>query len=282
MILNYITWNVDPILFRIGSIKVGWYGILFAVGLILIGYTIVERMWKHEELPEKWLTSLFIYTILGTFIGARLGHCLFYDPWYYLANPVEILKTWKGGLASHGGVLGIIIAIYFYSKKVSHKSMLWTFDRLVVPTGLVAAMIRTGNLMNHEIYGHPTDLPWGFRFIQNIPAWQAGAEPIYSLPSHPTQIYEALAYLAIFAICMYLYWKKDAQKQTGLLFGIFMIWVFLFRFFVEFLKNPQEDFEVDMVLNMGQLLSIPFIILGIWSVMHSIKQKKKLEKVNNQ
>lgn len=270
--INYITWTVDPILFHLGSIKVAWYSIFFGVSLIIIGYAIVEKMWQHEQLPERWLNYLFLYTILGTIVGARLGHCLFYDPQYYLANPLEILQTWKGGLASHGGVIGIIICIYFYSKKVTHKSMLWTFDRLVVPTGLVAGMIRLGNLMNHEIYGHPTDLPWGFRFITNIPQWQAGADPIFSLPSHPTQIYEALAYFAIFGICMYLYWKRDIEKRTGLLFGIFMIWVFTFRFFVEFVKNPQESFEYGMTLNMGQLLSIPFILVGIASVVYALKR----------
>lgn len=140
---------------------------------------IVERMWKKEGLPPAWIDSLLIYTMLGTVIGARLGHCLFYAPEYYLANPIEIFKIWEGGLASHGGTLGIIIAIYFYSKRVSHKSMLWAFDKLVVPTGLVAAMIRLGNLMNHEIYGHSTDLPWGFRFIDNFTRMENGGGSLF-------------------------------------------------------------------------------------------------------
>lgn len=165
--LDFITWTADPAIFSIGSREIRWYGLAFAIGF-LIGYKIVEKMWKREKLNPAWIDSLLIYTMLGTVIGARLGHCLFYAPDYYLANPLEILKVWEGGLASHGGTLGIIIAIYFYSKRVSHRSMLWTFDKLVVPTGLVAAMIRLGNLMNHEIYGHPTDLPWGFRFIENL------------------------------------------------------------------------------------------------------------------
>ncbi|KGN71886.1 prolipoprotein diacylglyceryl transferase [Porphyromonas sp. COT-108 OH1349] len=273
--LAYITWEADPIILTLGRVRLSWYGLLFAVGLLVFGYYILDKMWKREQLPEKWFTYLVIYTVLGTFIGARLGHVLFYNPSYYLANPIEILKTWEGGLASHGGVLGIIIAIYFYSKKVSHKSMLWVFDRLAVPSGLVAAMIRTGNLMNHEIYGRPTDLPWGFRFITNLYGGEIhGGEPVFSLPSHPTQIYEALAYLIIFAICMYLYWKRDAYKKTGLIFGVFMTLLFTARFFIEFLKNPQEDFEVDMLLNMGQLLSIPFIIVGIASIVYSQKAKQ--------
>lgn len=183
---------------------------------------------------------------------------------YYLANPIEIFKIWEGGLASHGGTLGIIIAIYFYSKRVSHKSMLWAFDKLVVPTGLVAAMIRLGNLMNHEIYGHSTDLPWGFRFIDNLHAWRMGAEPIFTAPSHPTQLYEAACYLVTFAICMWLYFKKEAWKKQGLIFGVFMICVFGSRFFIEFVKNDQEPFEAGMMLNMGQWLSIPFVLAGCW------------------
>lgn len=272
--LSFITWTVDPAIFSIGSREIRWYGLAFAIGFA-IGYWVVAQMWKREQLPDKWLDSLFIYTMLGTVIGARLGHCLFYAPEYYLANPLEILKVWEGGLASHGGTLGIIIAVYFYSKRITHKSMMWTFDKLVVPTGLVAAMIRLGNLMNHEVYGHPTDKPWGFRFIENLHAWKQGAEPIFSAPSHPTQLYEAGCYLITFLICVWLYFKKDAYKKEGLIFGIFMIGIFASRFFIEFLKNDQEAFEADMMLNMGQLLSIPFVLLGCWSIWRALKKKQK-------
>jgi prolipoprotein diacylglyceryl transferase len=266
--LNFITWTANPAIFNLGPREIRWYGLAFAIGFA-IGYWIVEKMWKQEKLKQEWLDSLLIYTVLGTAIGARLGHCLFYAPDYYLANPVEILKIWEGGLASHGGTLGIIVAVYIYSKRISHKSMLWTFDKLVVPTGLVAALIRLGNLMNHEIYGHATDLPWGFRFIQNIHAWRNGAEPIFSAPSHPTQLYEAGAYLLTFVLCMWLYFKKNAWKREGFIFGIFLICVFGFRFFVEFVKNNQEAFEASMPLNMGQLLSIPFVLAGIYFVWHA-------------
>lgn len=150
--------------------------------------------------------------------------------------------------------------------------MLWTFDKLVVPTGLVAALIRIGNLMNHEIYGHPTDLPWGFRFVDNLYAWRHGAAPIFTPPSHPTQLYEAACYLLTFALCMWLYFKRDAWKRQGLIFGIFMICIFTARFFVEFLKNYQEDFETSLPLDMGQLLSIPFILLGIYCVWRAMKR----------
>ncbi|MDR2808935.1 MAG: prolipoprotein diacylglyceryl transferase [Tannerellaceae bacterium] len=278
--LDYITWAADPAIFSLGSREIRWYGMAFAVGFA-IGYLIVERMWKNEKLPPDWINSLLWYTALGTIIGARLGHILFYNPGYYLTHPIEILKVWEGGLASHGGTLGIIIAIYFYSKRVSHRSMLWTFDKLVVPTGLVAALIRLGNLMNHEIYGHATDKPWGFRFIENLHAWKKGAEPIFSAPSHPTQLYEAGCYLLTFALCMWLYFKKDAYKKEGLIFGLFMVCIFGSRFFIEFFKNIQEDFEADMFLNMGQLLSIPFVLAGIYFVWKALYKNKTYETKRN-
>ncbi|MBR8729792.1 Phosphatidylglycerol--prolipoprotein diacylglyceryl transferase [Porphyromonas levii] len=273
--IGVITWTLDPILFQFGGIRVGWYGILFAVGLIVFGGGILGKMWKHEGLSDQSYNWLVVYILVATVVGARLGHCLFYEPAYYLANPLEILQTWKGGLASHGGVIGIMVAVYLYSKKVSKQSMLWTFDRLCVPTGLVAAMIRLGNLANHEIYGHATDVPWAFRFIENIPQWQMGAEPIFTAPSHPTQLYEALTYLLTFGVCMWLYWKKDAYKHEGLIFGVAMIMIFVARFLIEFVKNDQVGFEVDMSLNMGQWLSLPFILIGIAAVAFSLKRPEK-------
>lgn len=271
--LSDITWTADPAIFTIGSKEIRWYSLMFIIGFG-IGYKIVERMWRRESINPKWIDPLLYYTLIGTVVGARLGHCLFYDPGYYLSHPIEILKVWEGGLASHGGVLGIIVAIYFYSKHVSRQSMLWTFDKLVVPTGLVAALIRIGNLINHEVYGLPTDRPWGFRFIENLHAWRQGAEPIFSAPSHPTQIYEAVCYLLTFVLCMWLYFKKDAWKKEGLIFGIFMICIFTARFFIEFLKNNQEDFEAAMPINMGQCLSIPFIVTGIYFVVRAWRRSR--------
>jgi len=272
--LNYITWTVDPAIFTIGSHEIRWYGLAFAIGF-LIGYKIVEKMWKQEKLNPAWIDSLLLYTFLGTVIGARLGHVLFYAPGYYFANPIEIFKIWEGGLASHGGTLGIIIAVYFYSRRVSHRSMLWAFDKLVVPTGLVAAFIRLANLMNHEIYGHVTNLPWGFRFITNLHAWKQGADPIFTAPCHPTQLYEALCYFITFIICMWLYFSKKAWKKEGFIFGVFMICIFTARFFIEFLKNDQEDFEANMILNMGQCLSIPFVLAGCYFVWRALKKNDK-------
>ncbi len=285
--LSFITWTADPSLFTIpegfpllGGRDIRWYALAFAVGFA-IGYKIVERMFKQEKVNMEWLDSLLLYTILGTVVGARLGHVLFYNPSYYLANPIEILKVWEGGLASHGGVLGILLAIWIYSRTVTHLPMLWTLDKLVVPTGLVAAFIRLGNLMNHEIYGHPTDMPWGFRFVQNLHQWMLGAEPIFTPPSHPTQIYEALCYFATFILCMWLYFKKKAWQKQGFIFGIFMICIFTARFFIEFLKNNQEAFEEGMTLNMGQWLSIPFVMLGAYFVWRSLTNKSNTQYVQN-
>ncbi len=269
-----IVWTVDPVFFSIGSLSVRWYGLLFAVGFF-IGYKIVEKIFQHEHAPEKWLDKLFVYVLVATIVGSRLGHCLFYGWEYYSAHPLDILKIWEGGLASHGGTIGIIIAILIYSRKVTHLSPLWTFDRLVVAVPLVGAFIRMGNLMNHEIYGHATTLPWGFRFIDNLYLWKMGAEPIFTEPSHPTQIYEAACYLLTFAVVMYLYWKKNAGDRPGLIFGTFFIGIFLPRFLIEFIKNDQEAFEATMTLNMGQWLSIPFILLGIYLAVRALKRGER-------
>lgn len=282
-----VTWNVDPTIFTVLSREIRWYGLLWVIGLIVAVY-IVQRIYKSEKLPEKWFDSLFVYMMLGIILGARLGHCLFYEPEYYLANPVEMLKIWEGGLASHGGVIGIIIAVWLYSKRVTKKSMLWTFDRVMVPTGFTAAMICFGNLMNHEIYGGPTDLPWGFRFIDNVGLWMRGAEPVYTEPSHPTQIYEALIYLLVFGITMYMYWKTNAKNRQGLILGVGIALIFIARFFIEFVKNVQVDSEIAMRENtgliLGQWLSIPFIIWGLWLIWRSMKRKAELpvqkEKIN--
>ena len=276
MVLSFITWSADPTAFTIPLLdkEIRWYGAFFALGFAL-GSWMVYKIWKNERLNIDWFDKLFFYVIVSATIGARLGHCLFYNPGYYLANPIDILKIWEGGLASHGGTLGIIIAIWIYSKKVTRMSMIWTFDRLVVPVGFVAAFIRLGNLMNHEIYGHPTGLPWGFRFIENLPYWEHGHPPVYSVPSHPTQIYEALCYILTSLICLWMYWKRKDYKYQGLIFGVFMIGIFLTRFFIEFLKNYQEDFEEGMLINMGQILSIPFILAGIWYLYKGLKEKYK-------
>lgn len=267
-----VTWTVDPVLFSLGPVSVRWYGMMFVVGFF-IGYKIMERIFCHEGVPEKWLGILLIYVVIATIVGARLGHCLFYEWDYFSKHPVEILYTWNGGLASHGGTIGLMIAVILFSVFTTKRNPLWTFDRLVIPIALVGALIRMGNLMNHEIYGHPTDLPWGFRFVANVNAWMAGADPIYTVPSHPTQIYEALCYLALFGLLMWMYWKKNAGERPGLIFGVFFVWLFTSRFLIEFIKNPQEAFEVGMTLNMGQWLSLPFILMGIGLIIYSLNAR---------
>ena len=270
--LDFITWTANPNLFD-GFVTIRWYGLMFVIGF-WIGYRIMYSFFKHEGAPEAWLDTLLIYVVVATIVGARLGHVFFYQWDYYSANPMEILKIWHGGLASHGGTIGIIIAIIIFSRLVSKRSPLWTFDRLVIPIALVGALIRMGNLFNHEIYGHATNLPWGFRFIENIDQWMAGAQPIFSAPSHPTQIYEALAYLALFGLLMWMYWKKNAEARPGLIFGVFLTWLFSARFVIEYVKNDQVEFEKDMILNMGQQLSIPFIIAGIILIIYAMSIPK--------
>lgn len=272
MLLNFIDWNVDPIIFSVLGREVRWYGLLFGTGLLILGPWIVYRMWKREGLPEAWYEKLWWTVLISTIIGARLGHCLFYNPLYYLANPVEILKVWEGGLASHGGTLGIIIGVWIYSRKVTHKPILFTLDRLAVPVGLVAAMIRLGNLTNSEIFGRPTDLPWGFRFHLSPEYLALNTE----LGCHPTAIYEALGYLVVFGLCMWLYWKRDAaRRRSGLILGVFLFGTFFTRLLVEQVKLVQEPWELGMVeaigLNQGQLLSIPFVAVGLWLIIRAMR-----------
>lgn len=257
MLLDYVVWNASPDIFT-GPITVRWYGLMFAIGF-LVGYNIVGRIFRHEGAPERWLGILLLWVLGATIIGARLGHVFFYEWAYYSQHPVDILKVWEGGLASHGGTIGIIIAVILFSIFTTKRSPMWTFDRLVIPVALVGGLIRLGNLMNSEIFGTATTLPWGFMFIRSR-EWQM----LYSGQAcHPTQIYEALCYFALFALLMWMYWKKNAEERPGLIFGVFLLGIFIPRFLIEFIKNDQVAFEADMTLNMGQLLSIPFIIGGI-------------------
>jgi prolipoprotein diacylglyceryl transferase len=269
--LAYITWTADPAAFHIPiwGREIRWYALAFVLGLMR-GLWILSKMWKHEKLNIEWLDKLFIYAVVSLIIGLRLGHILFYDPISYLKNPLEILAIWHGGLASHGGAIGILIGIWIYSKRVTHKNMLWTLDRLVVPVGFIAVLVRLGNLMNSEIYGHPTTLPWGFNFVRS-PEWHY--PPINGLPCHPTQLYEAFFYLLTGFLCLWMYWKRENYRYQGLIFGVFLIGIFLSRFFIEFFKNVQESFEENMILDMGQLLSLPFIIAGIWLTYKGLKAK---------
>ena len=270
---GFITWTANPVLFQLGFFAVRWYSLMFLIGFT-IGYYIIYKMFKHEGARQEWIDKLLIYVAIATIVGSRLGHVFFYQWDYYSQHPLDIIKIWEGGLASHGGTIGIIIAILLYSKYVTKKSPIWTFDRLVVPVALVGALIRIGNLFNHEIYGHDTTLPWGFRFIENLHGWMAGADPIFTAPCHPTQIYEALAYLALFSLLMVMYWKYNCQERKGLIFGVFLTWLFSARFFIEFIKNVQVEFEEGMALNMGQWLSIPCILIGAGFLVYAFMKKQ--------
>ncbi len=266
-----IHWNPSPELFSLGPISVRWYGLMFAMGF-LFGFSILTKMFKYEGSNPEWVEKLFVYVIIATIVGARLGHVFFYGWEYYSQHLWEIVlpiaKVGDGykfvgfqGLASHGGAFGILLAVIIFSRKVTKRSFLWTLDRLLVPVALVGAMIRTGNLMNSEIYGVATNLPWGFIFERNNE----------TIAKHPTMIYEALCYLITFGVMMYLYYKvKDMKHRTGFLTGVFFMGVFLSRFLIEFVKENQEVFENGMALNMGQILSIPFIIAGIYLIYHSL------------
>ena len=254
-----IVWDVDPVLVHLGSLEIRWYGLMWGLGFIL-AYEMVSRLFKKEGYPENWADKLFVYCIVSSVIGARLGHCLFYEWDYYGAHPAEILKIWKGGLASHGGVFALILALIWYSKTVTKKSVWWLFDRMIPAVAVVCMCIRFGNLMNSEIIGQPTDVPWAFVF-----------ERVDMLPRHPAQLYEAIAYFIFFLGMVYLY-KRGQQKREkaslpyhrGFFFGLCLTEIFVFRFFIEFLKEDQVDFERTMALNMGQWLSIPFILIGVY------------------
>ena len=264
--LDYIVWNPNPALIE-WPITIRWYSMMFAIGF-WIGFNIVAAMFKREGAPEKWLGILLIWVAAGTVIGARLGHVFFYEWDYYSQHPWKILATWEGGLASHGGTIGVMLAVCGFSYFTSRRSPLWTFDRLVVAIALVGCLIRIGNLMNSEIYGHPTDLPWGFIFVNGTD------EATRGLPCHPTQIYEALAYLGLFVLMMWMYWKRNDEERPGLIFGTFLTVLFAARFLIEFVKNDQEAFEADMILNMGQLLSIPFILIGVFYIIRAYRRPR--------
>lgn len=261
MNLLAVNWDINPELISIGPVHVRYYGILFISGFIL-GYRMFIWFFRREHLPIKLLDTL-LYLLLGcTLVGARLGHVLFYEPEFYMAHPMEILKVWHGGLASHGGTIAIMIGMVWYVNKYGRKynfDYLWLLDRLAVAVAFASMFIRLGNLMNSEVYGHETSLPWGFIFVH------AGE----TVPKHPTQLYEALAYCLTGIILLLLYKIRLEKIYKGLLLGIFFIGIFGSRFLIEFVKENQVSFEEGMTLNMGQWLSIPFILLGIFLIIRS-------------
>ncbi len=369
--LNFIIWNLDPDIIDLGFPRIRYYGLMFVISFML-GYKIMQIIFKREKQPEQGVESLLWYMMVGIIVGARLGHCLFYQPEYYLAHPIEILKVWEGGLASHGGAIGIVIALILYSRKVAKKPLTWILDRIVIVVALGAAFIRLGNLANSEIYGRATDSNHGFvyvqdtrlshhleaskdmqKFIESFKVKKTEGEPImdgkaypvelqvvmprgikdetlasqvmnfvqldlayginseggesnlfipedytpdisyvkkggkytatttiYAIPKHPTHLYEASAYLLTFLVLIWLYFKKNGGQYPGLQLGVLMTMVFIARFFIEYIKENQVAKEVDMALNLGQKLSIPFVIIGIALMVWALtgKSKKLLEK----
>lgn len=280
-----IVWNWDPTLVMLGDIDIRWYGLMWALG-ILAAERICNYMFKREGLPPRTLESAFLWVVLGTFIGARVGHCLFYEPETYLPEPWRIITDIRdGGMASHGATIGIILGIFFFVRR-NHLPFVWGLDRIAIVAPLSGAVIRFGNLFNSEIVGYPTDSPLGFKFVYHDArrAWyefsgNVPQEIIDAIPArHPAQLYEALCYLLTFGILMWLYCSKDlGRRRPGFLFGVAMIGIFLTRFFIEFLKERQVDFEMGMALDMGQLLSIPFILLGLFMIARSLMRPEVLD-----
>ncbi|MGL4957227.1 MAG: prolipoprotein diacylglyceryl transferase [Bacteroidales bacterium] len=265
--IAYITWNVNPEIFSIGPLHIRYYGILFALAFAF-NYMFFTRFFKRENLSMQLLDNLTMWAVISTVVGLRLGHCLFYEPVYYLSNPIQILKVWEGGLASHGAAIGVPLGLFLFCRKYK-MNFLWLMDRIAIVVALTGFFVRIGNLMNSEIYGVATNAPWGFIFMR------AGE----TVPKHPTQIYEALAYLAIFFVLLFIFQRKEAlRNRGGFLIGLFFILVFTFRFFVEFIKERQVAFEENLILDMGQLLSIPFVVLGIGLIIYSFKQGTKISK----
>ncbi len=281
-ILTYIHWNPNPEILSLGPLSLRWYSLMFLLGF-LIGFQIMKRIFIHEKQPLEWLDSLLIYIMIGTIVGARLGHCLFYDYDYYFADlpnfieiflPVRFGEAWPGnigdfkfigfrGLASHGGAIAIIFMMWLFSKKITKKNMLWILDRIVIPVALTGMFIRLGNMMNSEIAGNVTTVPWAF-ILENID----------DQPRHPVQLYESISYLLIFIFLMWQYWKTEAKDKSGLIFGTFLALLWTARFVLEYFKRSQGGFEsaVNNLFSTGQLLSIPFIIAGLYFIFAAKKK----------
>lgn len=249
--MQMIHWNMNPVIFSVGPLAIHWYGLLFAVGLIL-GYMILRGIYDSEGRPRSEIEPLLLYIPAGAIVGARLGHCLLYEPGYYLSNPVEIFKIWEGGLASHGGAVGVLAAVFLHTRRHKSQSFLWLLDRLVIPVALCGLFIRIGNFFNSEIIGIPTNGSWGVIF-----------ERIDMVPRHPVQLYEAFSIGLIFLFLLFFYKRHQPYLHDGMLAGIFLMTLFSARFVFEFVKMPQAEYEAELLISVGQLLSIPFFIGGV-------------------
>lgn len=272
MIFNVIYWDFDPEIFSIGTHAIRWYGLMFALAF-LTGYWIFKQYLRSDKLTIEMVDSLLIYIAVGAIVGARLGHCLFYEPDYFLRHPLQILFVWKGGLASHGGIIGLLLALLLYIKKYKIP-FLWLMDRIAIPVALANAFIRMGNFFNSEIYGGPSSLPWAVVFVRDRLYDSTTGELLPMVARHPTQLYEALSYLLIFIVTFIFYRKRNMEIRDGFIFAVSMIAQFSARFLIEFIKNDQVGFEAGLTFNMGQLLSLPFIIAGIALIIWTKKNPK--------
>jgi prolipoprotein diacylglyceryl transferase len=265
MNLLFIEWNADPTIITLLGFSIRWYGLCFALAF-LSGFQVVSYIFKKEGRPVEQADQLLLYTMVGTVVGARMGHYFFYEFPLLMADPVrffvQMITPPFSGLASHGAAIGLFIAFYLYTKKNVGQSYLYVTDRIVIVAALAGFFIRFGNLMNSEIIGKPTDLPWGFKFLRDL-EFNPSDLAAFVVPRHPSQLYEALSCLLLFFILLYLWNLKKEKTQEGVMTGIFMIFVFTLRFFYEFLKENQSSFENGLALNMGQILSIPAVLFGL-------------------
>ncbi len=264
----FIDWHFDPVAFSLLGLEVRYYGLTWAL-MILVSSKLFDNFVKREGMKQSVSESAFIYGTLATILGSRIGHCIFYEPEYYLVRPWEIITGIRnGGMASHGAAIGLLVGLWLFSRK-NKLPYIWALDRVMVAVGVGGGLIRIGNLLNSEIFGHPTELPWGFRFHDSA-LWQHAVSP---LACHPTQLYEAICYFVTFAVLAVMYYKFDmGRRRPGAMFGVGLIGIFLTRFFIEFMKFVQVEFEKGMILVMGQWLSIPFIILGGWMIYHAMSR----------
>jgi phosphatidylglycerol:prolipoprotein diacylglycerol transferase len=262
--MHPLVWNIDPDIFRLGAFHLRWYGLFFALGFFL-GFLIMAQFYRREERPLENLSDLFLYLFLGTIVGARLGHVFLYQPDYFLSHPWEIPMIWQGGLASHGGFAGVMISLYLYLKKHRDMSFIELADRLAIPCLLAAALIRVGNFFNSEILGTPSNLPWAIVFAR-----------VDDIPRHPAMLYEAAAYFLVCCALYVAYWKTTIIQFPGRVFGTTIATCFLARFMIEFVKENQVPFESRLFLNMGQLLSIPFILCGVYLIYASRRMSQTL------
>jgi prolipoprotein diacylglyceryl transferase len=258
-------WNIDPVIVTFGPLTLGWYGLFFASGF-LVGVNIMQWIYRRDGRDPGELDRLLWFVLGGTIVGMRLVHCLFYDPKYFLAHPLEILEIWKGGYASHGGAIGLLLAVYWYCRRAGRPTYLWLLDRLAIAAVITGAFIRIGNFFNSEIIGVPTDSVFGVVFLR-----------VDALPRHPVQLYEAITYLAIFLVMLWLYRTKRATAN-GVLTGTYLALVFGARFGLEFFKTPQATYEAGNVISVGQYLSVPFVVVGIGLLLRARSNRLAIAK----